>query len=290
MLGRGQPGRSRRGQCPGHGGARTPRLTHGRPSGRGTRRGKRQNRCSARAARGPALPRRSRRRRPPPRRSSRPRQRPGGGRKSRARGSCLIGLALVFSATPPDAGRVAPLQPPPPSPLRFSGCGTGWKEQMGRLSMRLARPAPPPPLPRVAARTEHAQPAPGSAPLPINQQNARLSGRPVRPRLRAAAADTAGRGQERKGGERLFPPDTRGSAERTHIYSNAAYVTHVLLRTCLAHLLSPCSNPERWVLQLVNPEIMEGCSKLRHPRGLDRVEGQFKVSKPVLYLYKDILT
>lgn len=73
MLGRGQPGRSRRGQCPGHGGARTPRLTHGRPSGRGTRRGKRQNRCSARAARGPALPRRSRRRRPPPRRSSRPR-------------------------------------------------------------------------------------------------------------------------------------------------------------------------------------------------------------------------
>lgn len=164
MLGRGQPGRSRRGQCPGHGGARTPRLTHRRPSGRGTRRGKRQNRCSARAARGPALPRR---RRPPPRRSSRPRQRPGGGRKSRALGSCLIGLVLVFSATPPEAGRVAPLQPPPP--LRFSGCGTGWKEQMGRLSMRLARPAPPPPLPRAAARTEHAQPRcrPRRAPRPF---------------------------------------------------------------------------------------------------------------------------
>lgn len=121
MLGRGQPGRSRRGQCPRHGGARTPRLTHGRPSGRGTRRGKRQNRCSAQAARGPALLRRSRRLRPPPRRSSRPRQRPGGGRKSQALGSCLIGLVLVFSATPPVAGRVAPLQPPPP--LRFSGCG-----------------------------------------------------------------------------------------------------------------------------------------------------------------------
>lgn len=140
MLGRGQPGRSRRGQCPRHGGARTPRLTHGRPSGRGTRRGKRQNRCSAQAARGPALLWRSRRLRPPPRRSSRPRQRPGGGRKSQALGSCLIGLVLVFSATPPVAGRVAPLQPPPP--LRFSGCGTGWKEQMGTLSMRLARPAP----------------------------------------------------------------------------------------------------------------------------------------------------
>lgn len=91
--------------------------------------------------------------------------------------------------------------------------------------MRLARPAPPPPLPRVATHTEHAQPAPGSAPLSINQQSARLSGRPVRPRLRAAAADTAGGGQERKGGEKLFPPDTRGLAERTDIYS----------RCCLYH-------------------------------------------------------
>lgn len=172
MLGRGQPGRSRRGQCPRHGGARTPRLTHGRPSGRGTRRGKRQNRCSARAARGPALLRRSRRRRrPPPRHSSRPRQRPAGGHKSRALDSCLIGLVLVFSATPPVAGRVAPLQSPPPPPpplLRFSGCGTVWKEQMGTLSMRLARPPPPPPLSCAAARTEHAQPRcrPRPAPRP----------------------------------------------------------------------------------------------------------------------------
>jgi hypothetical protein len=98
MLGRGQPGRSRRGQCPRHGGARTPRLTHGRPSGRGTRRGKRQNRCSARAARGPALLRRSDRRRPPPRRSSGPRQRPGGGRKSNHGPSApaLSGLSSYF--------------------------------------------------------------------------------------------------------------------------------------------------------------------------------------------------
>lgn len=216
MLGRGQPGRSRRGQCPRHGGARTPSLTHGRPSGRGTRRGKRQNLCRARAARGPALPRRSGRRRPPPRSSSRPRQRPGGGRKSRALDSCLIRLVLVFSATPPVSGRAAPLQPPPPPPpLRFSGCGTGWKEQMGTLSMRLARPVlvpvPPPPLSCAAARSEHAQPCCRPRPRPINQQSARLSGRPVGPWLWAAAADTAGREKERKGEERFFLPTTHGS-------------------------------------------------------------------------------
>lgn len=73
---------------------------------------------------------------------------------------------------------------------------------------------------------------------------------------------------------------------------NAAYVTHVLhccepaLHTCLVLAVTLRDK----MLQLVNHEIMEGCSKLRHPRGLDRVEGQFKVSKPVLYLYKDILT
>lgn len=244
MLGRGQPGRSRRGQCPRHGGARTPRLTHGRPSGRGTRRGKRQNRCSAQAARGPALLRRSRRLRPPPRRSSRPRQRPGGGRKSQALGSCLIGLVLVFSATPPVAGRVAPLQPPPP--LRFSGCGTGWKEQMGTLSMRLARPAPPPPLSCAALRTEHAQPLcrPRQlrAPIHINQQSARWSGRPIHPQLWAAAADTAGRGKERKRGERLSPSATCGSAKRIDTYFKCCLCHAQIAQTCPSYPFSPPSS------------------------------------------------
>lgn len=63
------------------------------------------------------------------------------------------------------------------------------------------------------------------APIHINQQGARWSGRPIHPQLWAAAADTAGRGKERKGGERLSPPATRGSAKRIDI-SNAAYVTH----------------------------------------------------------------
>lgn len=274
MLGRGQPGRSRRGQCPRHGGARTPRLTHGRPSGRGTRRGKRQNRCSARAARGPALLRRfRRRRRPPPRRSSRPRQRPGGGRKSRALGSCLIGLVLVFSATPPVAGRVAPLQPPSP-PLRFSGCGTGWKEQMETLSMRLSRPAPPPPLSCAAVRTEHAQLGcrPRRSPRPYPLISRVPAGVDVLYNrsfglLPLILLDEGRKEREERG----FSLPLHVVQPRELIFiSNAAYVTQLLLRTCLAHPFSPCSNPEREMLQLVDHEIMEGCSKLSHPWGLNR--------------------
>lgn len=156
MFGRGQPGRSRRGQCPRHGGARTPASLTAAPQAAGPA----AENVRIAAARKPPAARRF---------SGAPVAAArllgaahgqgsglGGGRKSQALGSCLIGLVLVFSATPPVAGRVAPLQPPPP--LRFSGCGTGWKEQMGTLSMRLARPAPPPPLSCAALRTEHAQP------------------------------------------------------------------------------------------------------------------------------------
>lgn len=58
----------------------------------------------------------------------------------------LSGLPLYFSPLLPR-GSVAPRQPPPP--LRFSGCRTGWSEQMRALSMRPgAAPAcAPAPLP-----------------------------------------------------------------------------------------------------------------------------------------------
>lgn len=141
--------------------------------------------------------------------------------KSRALGSCLIGLVLVFSATPPVAGRLAPLQPPPPPSLRFSGCGTGWKEQMGTLSMRLARPAPPPPLSCAAMRTEHAQPRcrPRWAPRPyplISTVPAGLDVLYIRSfgLLPPTLLDEGRKERERRG---FSPPATRGSAKRIDI-------------------------------------------------------------------------
>lgn len=76
--------------------------------------------------------------------------------------------------------------------------------------------------------------------------------------------------KEREG--RGFPLPLHVVQPRELIFiSNAAYVTQIA-QTCPSYPFSPCSNPEREVLQLVDHEIMEGCSKLKHPWGLTRVE------------------
>lgn len=65
-------------------------------------------------------------------------------------------------SSPFAAGSVAPRQPPP---LRFSGCGTGWRQPMRALSMRPGalrpRPRPPPPG-RRRGPTAHARLAPSA--------------------------------------------------------------------------------------------------------------------------------
>lgn len=95
--------------------------------------------------------------------------------------------------------------------------------------MRLARPAPPPPLSGAAVRTEHAQPrcrprrAPrpypliGRVPAGVDVLYIRSFGLLPLTRLDEGRKEREGRG--------FFPPATRGSAKRIDIY----------FKCCLCH-------------------------------------------------------
>lgn len=126
-----------------------------------------------------------------------------------------------------------------------------WKEQMGTLSMRLARPAPapapPPPLSCAAVRTEHAQPrcCPRQALRPsplISRVPAGVDVLCIRSfGLLPLTLLDEGR-KEREGRGFLLPLHVVQPRELIFV-SNAAYVTRVFLRTCLAHPFNPCNNP-----------------------------------------------